>query len=125
MKFNLGEVASYYRERVPNLKQMGFGEWRGSCPVHHGERESFAVDPENGSAYCYSKCHRRWGILQLEQALTGADPKTAMAEVIRIVGRNDPAANQLNLTVSEFVRFRAAAGKPITEEQARKLLAAG
>ena len=85
-EFSPSEVAAYYRARVPKLKQHG-REWRGPCPVHNGKRESFAVDPKTGRAYCHSECGRGWDILGLEQELSGVDFKTAKADVFRLVGR--------------------------------------
>lgn len=84
--FNASEVASYYRTRFPDLKQSG-AEWRGPCPVHQGDDANFAVNPENGLAYCHSQCGRGWSILQLEQALSGRPWKECRAEVNAIVGR--------------------------------------
>lgn len=85
-EFNASEVASYYRARFPNLKQAG-PEWRGSCPVHQGADANFAVNSENGLAYCHSQCGRGWSMLQLEQALSGRPWKECRAEVNAIVGR--------------------------------------
>ena len=84
--FNASEVASYYRARFPNLKQAG-AEWRGSCPVHQGDDANFAVNPENGLAYCHSQCGRGWSILQLEQTLSGRRWKECRDDVNVIVGR--------------------------------------
>lgn len=84
--FNASEVASYYRARFPNLKQAG-AEWRGSCPVHQGDDANFAVNPDNGLAYCHSQCGRGWSILQLEQTLSGRRWKECRDDVNVIVGR--------------------------------------
>jgi hypothetical protein len=84
--FNSSEVASYYRTRFPDLKQAGPG-WRGPCPVHQGDDANFAVNPENGLAYCHSQCGHGWNILQLEQELSGRPWKECHQEVNSIVGR--------------------------------------
>src|SRR5579871_1018273 len=84
--FSDSEVRAYYAARVPELKQAG-AEWRGICPVHRGERDSFAVNPETGDAFCHSQCGRGWDILALEQLLSDTDFMTAKADVFRIVGR--------------------------------------
>jgi 5S rRNA maturation endonuclease (ribonuclease M5) len=84
--FSPSEVASYYRTRFPNLKQTG-PEWRGACPVHQGDDPNFAVNPENGLAYCHSQCGRGWSILQLEQQLSGRTWKDCRQEINSIIGR--------------------------------------
>lgn len=83
--FSAAEVAAYYRFRLPKLRQSG-PEWRAACPVHKGNRDSFAVSPETGQAFCHSKCARGWDLISLEQELAGVDFKTARAEVFRMVG---------------------------------------
>jgi hypothetical protein len=92
IRFTPGEVAAYYAARVPHLKQRRAAEWRGPCPIHHGTNDNFAVNAATGEAHCFSQCGRGWDILALEQALTGADFKTAKAEVFRLVGRIEPEA---------------------------------
>ncbi len=82
------EVKTYYAVRVPNMKQAG-SEWRGPCPVHHGKRDSFAVQPDTGRWFCHSTCGRGGDIIELETAITGAEFKTAKAEVYRLIGRSD------------------------------------
>src|SRR5689334_22957871 len=88
--FSLGEVARYYKARVPHLKQPRAAEWRGACPVHHGKNDSFAVDPASGRWFCHSTCGRGGDILELEAALAGGDFPTRKAEVFRLVGRIVP-----------------------------------
>lgn len=85
-EFNAAEVASYYRARLPTLKQAG-PEWRGACPVHQGDDDNFAVNPENGLAYCHSQCGRGWSILQLEQQITRRSWKDCRDEINAVVGR--------------------------------------
>jgi len=86
LDFNSSEVASYYRTRFPDLKQSG-PEWRGPCPVHQGDDANFAVNPENGLAYCHSQCGRGWNILQLEQQLSQRPWKECRQEVNSVIGR--------------------------------------
>jgi len=88
--FTRGEVTQYYATRVPHLKQGRAGEWRGGCPIHKGQRDSFAVQAETGLWTCFSTCDRGGDILELEMRLTGADFKAAKAEVFRLVGRSEP-----------------------------------
>src|ERR1035437_9090484 len=88
--FSAREVSSYYAARVPHLKQAG-AEFRGPCPVHEGKKNSFAVNPATGQAYCHSQCGRGWNMIGLERELTGAGFAAARDAVFQIVGR--PAAN--------------------------------
>jgi 5S rRNA maturation endonuclease (ribonuclease M5) len=92
--FSSAEVASYYRARLPELKQLG-PEWRGVCPVHHGKDDNFAVNPENGLAFCHSQCSRGWSILQLEHELTGRDWRNCRTEVDAIIGRPERSLSKL------------------------------
>jgi hypothetical protein len=92
--FSPAEVASYYRTRLPELKQAG-PEWRGACPVHHGDDDNFAVNPDNGLACCHSQCGRGWSILQLEHELTGRDWRECRTEVNAIIGRPERGPSQL------------------------------
>lgn len=80
----------YFRARLPGVKQTGT-DWRTQCPVHNGERESFAISAESGQSFCHSACRRGWNILSLEQELAGSDFLTAKAEVFDIVGRAEEA----------------------------------
>ena len=88
IEFTDYEIAKYYRERVPKLKQRG-PEWRGACPVHHGKDENFAVNPRTGAAFCHSACGRGWDIIGLEQEFTGAPFQEAKAEVFTLTGKMD------------------------------------
>ena len=88
LAFTPAEISSYYKKRVPELKQADGREWRGPCPIHQGERDSFAVNPENGAWFCHSECSRGGSILKLEMELNGVDFKSARAEVDRIIGRD-------------------------------------
>ena len=85
--FTTAEIAAYYADRVPDLKQAGAGQWRGPCPIHYGNDANFAVDVETGRWYCHSQCGRGGSIIKLEMELTGAEFTQAQEEVLRIVGR--------------------------------------
>ena len=79
--FTSGEVSTYYAARVPHLKQRRAAEWRGACPIHHGNDDNFAVEPATGRWCCHSTCGRGGDILDLEEALTGGDfPSLSRAE---------------------------------------------
>src|SRR5690242_10962747 len=88
IEFSRSEIARYYRTRVPHLRQNG-AEWRGPCPVHHGTRNSFAVEPATGRWFCHSACARGGDIFDLEIALGGNDFPNAKAQVFRIVGKSE------------------------------------
>jgi putative DNA primase/helicase len=85
--FTSGEVSIYYAARVGNLKEARGSERRGPCPIHGGQDDNFAVNPETGEAFCHSQCRRGWDVIGLEMELTGTDFRTAKAEVYRIIGR--------------------------------------
>jgi hypothetical protein len=53
-----GEVRTHYSVRIPNLKQRRAAEWRGTCPIHHGKNDNFAVEPNTGRWFCHSTCGR-------------------------------------------------------------------
>ena len=93
-EFSPAEIANYYRARLPDLKQIG-PEWRGHCPVHTGEDDNFAVNPDNGLAFCHSQCGRGWNMLQLEHELSGRDWRECRTEVNAIVGRPEHGPSQL------------------------------
>jgi putative DNA primase/helicase len=92
IEFTCHEIALYYRARVPKLNQRG-AEWRGPCPIHGGQRDSFAVKPDTGQWHCHSTCDRGGDIIALEKALNGGGFKTAKAAVFSIVGRSEISGN--------------------------------
>jgi len=49
-----GRWTDFYRQYGP-LRRAG-REYRGKCPLHGGERDSFALNPENGLWHCFSGC---------------------------------------------------------------------
>ena len=87
LDFTSVEIRTYYRVRVPKLRQADSREWRGRCPVHDGEGDNFAVESKTGRASCHSSCGRGWDVIGLEMELSGRDFKESRAEVLRIVGR--------------------------------------
>ena len=84
------EISSYYRARVPALKQDG-AEWRGPCPIHNGSRDSFSVVPDTGQWFCHSECATGGNVFTLEEKLGGT-----AGEVYAVIGRN--AARQIVAT---------------------------
>lgn len=86
-RFTPGEVTAYCAVRMPQLGKGGT-ERRGPCPLHHGARDSFSINIENGLWTCHA-CGRGGDLIKLECELTGAYPRDAVQEVLRIVGRAD------------------------------------
>lgn len=93
--FSGAEIAGYYDSRVPALKRGTRAERRGPCPIHRGNDDNFTVNMQTGLWFCHSQCARGGDILALEQALTGADFRTAMETVYGIVGRPIPGREPL------------------------------
>src|SRR5579885_1521497 len=85
-----GEIADYYRARVPGLKKKPGGEWHAPCPIHQGQDLNFSINPETGQWFCHSQCGRGGDIFDLEEALHGGDFPTRKAEIFRLVGRSEP-----------------------------------
>jgi hypothetical protein len=92
LELSPSEIEKYYATRVPDLRQTDGRVWRGPCPIHHGQRDSFAVKPKTGEWFCHSECGRGGGVIQLEMEMAGCDSETAKAEVFHIAGRNRSAA---------------------------------
>ena len=81
------EIAAYYRERVPDLKRSG-SRWRGSCPIHQGDGDSFSVDPDTGLWFCHSQCRRGGDVYDLEREISGTTSfPDVRAAIDPIVGR--------------------------------------
>ncbi len=86
VEFLPGEIAAYYRERAPKIKQTG-SQWRGPCPIHEGSRDSFAVEPETGTWFCHSKCGRGGSLIDLEMEVGGKPFAEAASDVRALIGR--------------------------------------
>jgi DNA primase len=85
-RFTSAEVVRYYAIRLPEFRQSG-REWRGPCPLHHGKRDSFAINSETGDWYCHSDCGRGGSLIGFEIELTGKPLAEAAAEARALVGR--------------------------------------
>jgi KaiC/GvpD/RAD55 family RecA-like ATPase len=94
VEFTESEIESFYRVRVPGLKKVG-REWRGPCPVHSGKDANFGVDPSTGQWFCFSRCGRGGGLIDLEMELRRLEFVPAKLEVFRIVGRPEPDFQEL------------------------------
>ncbi|MGD1095116.1 MAG: VapE domain-containing protein [Bryobacteraceae bacterium] len=97
--FNPGEVATYYKERAPGVRQVG-AEWRGPCALHQGKRDSFAVNPKTGEWYCHSDCRRGGSMIDFEMELTGKPFREAAKAVRSLVGR--PELKQTRRIVATY-----------------------
>jgi hypothetical protein len=80
-----GEITRYYEARIPKLHRLG-GELRAACPIHKGQRESFAVNVETGQWFCHSQCGRGGSIFDFETELTGSNGKEARDAVLQLAG---------------------------------------
>lgn len=80
------EVERYYADRLPRISKVG-AEWRTACPLHGGERDSFAVDADTGMWFCHSECNRGGDAFDLEMAISGTGFQVAKKEVFGIIGR--------------------------------------
>jgi uncharacterized protein (DUF927 family) len=121
------EVADYYRQRVPGLRQTNTSEWRGRCPVHNGDNENFAVQSETGLWHCHSQCERGGDVFQLEGELSGlTDFKEQKRAVYELIGRESPAARAQPKTrkdgkvTAEFV-YQTAEGRPYIRVQRKEM----
>jgi putative DNA primase/helicase len=88
------EVSAYYAERVPHLKQFQTDEWRGPCPIHHGKKDNFAVNPVSGVWFCHSECGHGGDILKLEKELSGSDFPTCKAKVLQLLSVAHPVLTE-------------------------------
>jgi DNA primase len=93
-RFRTSEISRFYAARVPDLRQTDASQWRGSCPIHHGRDDNFAVEAATGRWFCHSQCGRGGGIIALEMELSGTDFTRAKAEVYRLIGRTPERARR-------------------------------
>lgn len=100
MNLTSSEIAAFYATRVPGLRQTDGREWRTACPIHDGERDSFAVNSDTGHWYCHSQCGRGGDLVELEQALSGTDLKSALLAVNEIVRRKPERSGRGELECS-------------------------
>lgn len=84
--FSPAEIARYYDVRTPQVRRRG-AERRGPCPLHNGERDSFAINPQTGDWYCHSDCGRGGSLIAFEMEITGTSFAEAAAQARSIVGR--------------------------------------
>jgi putative DNA primase/helicase len=80
-----GRFAEFYGQYAA-LKSAG-GELRGPCPVHNGQRDSFAVNPESGLWHCFSECGDVGGdVFEFLKRKEGLDFPEALAAVAAWAG---------------------------------------
>jgi hypothetical protein len=87
------EVQTYYAVRLSKELRTSGGPWRIQCPLHHGRKLSFAIDPETGRWFCHSECLRGGDILELERLVYGGTFPDVKRRVFQIVGRAVDQAN--------------------------------
>ena len=80
----------FYQAHTP-LRSVG-GEWRGPCPLHHGQGANFAVDPETGHWFCHSRCQEGGDLFTFVQRHAGVDFPTALAQAAAWAGVRSPSA---------------------------------
>jgi len=95
------ESLRYYKLKVPKLHKSG-SELRAPCPIHHGKRDSFSVNPQTGAWFCHSGCQRGGGAFDFEAAVSGVDFKHAHEEVLRIVGRTHSSNGTAKRAAAEY-----------------------
>jgi len=88
--FSEHEIARYYEARIPNKLHRQGKELRAPCPIHHGTRESFAIDLETGRWYCHSQCGRGGSIFDFEREITGVNGQSARDAVFQLAGHIEP-----------------------------------
>jgi predicted P-loop ATPase len=84
--FSSSEIACYYEIRAPRIRRVG-KEWRGPCPLHDGEHDSFAVNSDTGDWFCHSRCGRGGSLIGLEVEFSGKPFAEAATDVRALVGR--------------------------------------
>lgn len=87
ISFTPSDIRTYFSARVPGLQQNTHGEWRAPCPIHKGERDSFAVHTETGQWFCHSECGKGGDIIALEMELSGSEFGEAADAVREIIGQ--------------------------------------
>jgi DNA primase len=87
------EITRFYEIRAPKLRQAG-KELRGPCPIHNGQHDSFAVNPETGDWFCHSKCGRGGSLYDLEIELSGKPFAEAAVDARTLVGRSEQARSR-------------------------------
>ncbi len=88
--FNRTEISTFYAAKIPRLRVSDHAEWRCACPIHHGSRDSFAINAVTGQWFCHSDCGRGGGLIDLEMELTGAPFLEAKKRVYEIIGSTPP-----------------------------------
>ena len=79
-KLTTTDIEFYYASRVPSLPQRG-AQWRGACPLHNGDRESFSVNATTGLWHCHSTFGVGGDIIQLEMRMHDCDTATAIKNI--------------------------------------------
>ena len=84
-----GRWADFYGQYGP-LHRVG-REYRGKCPLHGGERDSFALNPDTGLWHCFSGCGDIGGdVFDFLSRKEGLDFPEALAVLARWSGTASP-----------------------------------
>jgi predicted P-loop ATPase/5S rRNA maturation endonuclease (ribonuclease M5) len=86
IEFNPPQIRAYYQARIPKASLSG-REWRMPCPIHGGERDSFAIDSATGRWKCHSECDTGGDILAFERRMFGSDFPTAKKTVFELINK--------------------------------------
>jgi hypothetical protein len=111
-----GRWADFYRQYGP-LRRAG-REYRGKCPLHGGERDSFALNPENGLWHCFSGCGDIGGdVFDFLSRKEGLD----FSEALAVLARWGGTASQPTAAVPARHTRRIAQTYDYTDEAGRLL----
>lgn len=84
-KFNQTDIEFYYSSRAPKVPQRGT-QWRGPCPLHSGDRDSFSVNASTGMWHCHSECAAGGDIINFEVRFGDCDTATAIKRIEDLLG---------------------------------------
>jgi len=62
------------------------GEYRGKCPLHGGQRDSFSLNPENGLWHCHSECDEGGDVFDFLNRKEGLEFTDALEAVAKWSG---------------------------------------
>lgn len=72
-----GRYGDFYSQYTP-LKPIS-GELRGPCPLHGGQGQNFAVNPETGLWHCFTQCQGGGDVFDFLMRKEGSDFPEALA----------------------------------------------
>ena len=114
-----GRFIDFYSQFV-SLKMAG-GEFRGPCPLHQGQRDSFAVNPDTGLWHCHSECAAGGTVFDFLMQKDGLDFPEALAAIAGWIGASAPVPRASGRLAPPR---RIAAAYDYTDEEGRLLFQA-